>query len=551
MCLVAAAACASAAKPAAQPTAPSTPQPASMQPARPTAWAAPEVLVPPSPFHGVHGLAIDPQGRLLAGTVVGNDMWEVDRKSGAARVFIAQPQGEADDIAIGPKGELAWTSYTQGIVRFRENDSAPIRELANGLAGINSLAFDRKKGKLYASQVFYGDALWEIDVAGKAKPRLIAKEMGGFNGFEVGPDGMLYGPLWFKGQVVKINPKSGAITVINSEFKTPAALNLDGRGNAWVVDTQTGELCKVELASGKKAVFKTLATSLDNLAIAPEGTIYVSNMADNSVQAVDPASGEVTTLTRGKLATPGAIKLEGDTLYVADVFAFRSVDVKSGQVSDILRAHASHLEYPSGVGIGGKFIALSSWATNSVQLLDRATRRELEVVHGFKAPMDVVPMDDGSLLVAEIASGSIVRAHGEHFAQRTAVAEGLQGPTQMVLGRDGALYVLEAAGLLTRVELATGAKTAVASDLALPDGIAQTPWGSMIVAESLPRRLVEIDLADGTRKTIAENLPIGFMPGRDGLPPPYLPTGLAVAGDGTIYVSADQNQSLLRLAPRR
>ena len=76
--------------------------------------------------------------------------------------------------------------------------------------------------------------------------------MGGFNGFEVGPDGWLYGPLWFKGQVVKIHPTRGTVTVINPEFKTPAAANLDGKGNLWVVDARTGELSKVTLADGRK-----------------------------------------------------------------------------------------------------------------------------------------------------------------------------------------------------------------------------------------------------------------------------------------------------------
>jgi hypothetical protein len=107
---------------------------------RPTAWSAPEALVAPSSFHGVHGLAVDAKGRLLAGTVLGSSMWEVDRKTGAAKVLIAAPEGEADDIAIGPKGEMAWTSYLQGIVRYRENDAAPIRILAKDLPGINSLA---------------------------------------------------------------------------------------------------------------------------------------------------------------------------------------------------------------------------------------------------------------------------------------------------------------------------------------------------------------------------------------------------------------------------
>src|SRR5688572_13642634 len=85
---------------------------------RPPGWAAPEVLVPPSAFKGVHGLAVDAQGRLLAASVVGNAIWEVDRRSGEARVFIGAPEGQADDIAVGPKGELAWTAYLQGQVHY-------------------------------------------------------------------------------------------------------------------------------------------------------------------------------------------------------------------------------------------------------------------------------------------------------------------------------------------------------------------------------------------------------------------------------------------------
>ena len=57
---------------------------------------------------------------------------------------------------------------------------------------------------------------------GAQPARLIRKDLGGFNGFEVGPDGMLYGPLWFKGEIVKVNLESGATEVIASGFKTPA-----------------------------------------------------------------------------------------------------------------------------------------------------------------------------------------------------------------------------------------------------------------------------------------------------------------------------------------
>ncbi|MGZ3267134.1 MAG: hypothetical protein ACXU7X_02850, partial [Croceibacterium sp.] len=56
-------------------------------PTRPAGWAAPEVVVAPSSFTGVHGLAVDARGRLLAGSVVGNAIWQVDRTTGAAAVL--------------------------------------------------------------------------------------------------------------------------------------------------------------------------------------------------------------------------------------------------------------------------------------------------------------------------------------------------------------------------------------------------------------------------------------------------------------------------------
>ena len=520
-------------------------------PTRPAAWNVPETVVAPSSFAGVHGLAVDGKGRLLAGSVVGYSMWEVDRQTGAAKVFIPAPEGQADDIAVGPKGELAWTNYLMGMLRYRESDSAPLKVLAKDLPGLNSLDFDRRNGKLYASQVFLGDALWEIDIAGAKAPRLIAKDMGGFNGFEVGPDGMLYGPLWFKGQLVKIDPANGAITVINSEFKIPAAANLDGKGNLWAVDAASGELSKVELASGKKTVMKQLQPSLDNLAIAPDGTVYVSNMANNQIQAFDPATGALRTLTSGKVAVPAGLKIDGNTLWVTDIFGFREVDAASGATKDVFRMHAtdSHMEYPFAVGVSANQFALASWFTGTVQIIDRGTRQTTAMIHGLKAPYHALPMADGSVLVAELATGTITRASGADYKTTAVVASGLAGPVQMTLGRDGALYVTEAAGKLTRIDLASGAKTEVASGLALPEGVAQTPWGSFIVAETAAARLTEIDATTGAKRTVADQLPIG-MPAGPGMPPPYVVTGVTVGADGSVYFSADKNNAIYRVRPK-
>jgi len=226
------------------------------------------------------------------------------------------------------------------------------------------------------------------------------------------------------------------------------------------------------------------------------------------------------------------------------------VNVRTGEVRDVFRMQRDpDLDYPFAVGVSGTLFALTSWFTGTVQLVDRQTLRTVETIHGLKAPFDAIPMPDGSVIYAEIATGSITRARGAHFAEKQVLASGLGGPVQMIVGQDGALYVTEAAGKLTRIPLdASAPLRAVAEGLALPEGVAQTPWGSFIVAESAARRLVEI-APDGSRRTVAENLPIGLAPG-PGLPPPYVVTGVAVGSDGTIYMSADRNNAIYKISPK-
>src|SRR5437879_5909161 len=291
-------------------------------------------LVPGSAFHGVHGLGIDKSGRLFAGSVAGAALYEVDRNNGTAKIAVPSPEGMADDIAFAPDGTMAWTGFLTGDLYSRKGDG-PIKTLASGLPGINSLAF-RKDGRLYASTVFLGDTLYEIDVEGVKPPRQ--------NGFEFGPDDKLYGPLWFKGQVAKVDVDKAELTVVADGFKVPAAVNFDSKGNLWVVDTALGQLVRVDPKTGAKKMVAQLKPSLDNLAIHDKDRIFVSNMADNGIQEVDPETGTAKQVIIGKLALPGGMGVvsdgDKDTIYVADVFAYRTVDGTTGEVSEPARMHA-------------------------------------------------------------------------------------------------------------------------------------------------------------------------------------------------------------------
>jgi streptogramin lyase len=510
-------------------------------------------LVPGSAFHGVHGLGIDKAGHLYAGSVAGAALYEVDVKNGSAKIVIPSPEGMADDIAFAPDGTMAWTGFLTGDLYSRKGDG-PLKKLASGLPGINSLAY-RKDGRLYATTVFLGDALYEIDVEGAKPPRLIMEKMGGLNGFEFGPDDLLYGPLWFKGQVAKVDVDKAELTVVADGFKTPAAVNFDSKGNLWVVDTATGELVRVDPKTGAKKTVAQLKPSLDNLAIDDKDRIYVSNMADNGIQEVNPETGAAKQIIIGKLALPGGIGVVSDngkdTIYIADVFAYRTVDGTTGEVSEPARMHAAGgtLEYPMSATAKGDEVILSSWFTGTVQVIDRKSGATREMLHDFKAPHDAIRLDDGSLLVNELGAKSLVRVSGEHGKDRAVVVGDLAGPVGLVGGPKGSVYLTEAfSGQVSKVE-SNGEKTVIAKDLKMPEGIALSGDGQLIVAEVGGRRIIQIDPQDGKVTEIAANLPIG-LPGAPGTLPTNIPTGVGVGASGTIYFSSDIENAIYKITKK-
>jgi sugar lactone lactonase YvrE len=530
-----------------------------------------QILVPGSYFHGVHGLAFNKDDQLFAGSVVGQTIYRVNVDGGDVDIAVDAPAGMADDIAIAADGTMAWTAFLTGTIYIQRPGQKEARVIATGLPGINSLAFKSEKDKeprLFASQVFLGDALWEIDLKelknierpdykpvnyadGQRKP--IMADIGGLNGFDFGPDGQLYGPLWFRGQVVRIDVDKATMTVVADGFKVPAAANFDRRGNLFVIDTALGQLVQVNAASGDKTLKATLKPGLDNLAIDSRDRVFVTSMVDNGIYLVDTNTGAWRTIVEGRLAIPSDIAVHSDgdseTLHLADVFSYRTIDGASGAVDTRLRMQGDALEYPLGVSVGARHVLLTSWFSNSVQRVDRRSGKSLEILHGFAAPMDAIETAKGELLVLE-AGGTLLRVTGEQGKERAVIAKDLAAPTAMAEGADGVIYVTETGGgTIARIDPANGARSVVADNLKGPEGIAIGPDGRLYVAEVGTEMVLAIDPKDGSKSEIARNISMGLKP-TSGLPPAYVVTGIAVGRSGTVYVTSDKRNAIYKLIPQ-
>lgn len=511
------------------------------------AWgqgAAPEVFIAGDRMQGIHGIAAGPDGGLYVASVVGQSVFRVDRESGAVTVFEGPPLGMSDDVWFAPDGKLLWTSILTGQLRAKAPGGGTVQELANGLRGINALAF-RNDGRLFVTLVFLGDALYEIDPAGKKPPRKIMENMGGLNGFDFGPDGLLYGPLWFNKSIVKVDVDKATLDVVADGFATPAAANFGPDGYLYALDTVRGEVVRVDTKTGAKSVAATLRSGLDNLCFDAEGRMFVTGMAEAAVFEVDYKAGTYRTIRESKIVSPSDLAIAGDKLYIADVFSLREVDLATRDVKTILRA--PELEYAFGIDASEKFVHTCSWFNNAVQTFERATGKLLRTHHDLSLVYDVLEDTDGSLLVLQM-TGTLSRLANKDGATPQPIATGLMTGTALARAGDGAVYVtLFSKGEVARVDLKTGAVTTAVSGLTQPEGIAVAPDGRILVVEAIPGRVVAVDPKSGAKTVLAEGLSLA-LPSIPGLTPMGNTSGVAIGPDGQVFVASEQESTVFRLS---
>lgn len=507
-----------------------------------------QALMPKTPANGFNGLAFDNQGNLYAGVVQGSTTYKIDKDTGAVSVFIPPPEGMADDLVFEPNGRVIWNAFFLGKV-YTKGADGKIVTLAEGLPGINAIARS-KDGRVFVTQCFLGDALWQLDLTGQKKHRKIAEGLGWLNAFAVHTDGYIYGPLEKKGQVVKVDVETGKVQVIADGFKVPRAAKFDSKDNFYVLDTATGEMFKVDIKTGQKKVVTMIRPHLDNLAFDKDDRLFVSTNGDSSIFEVDVKTGKVRTVVDGRLACPQGIAVwnspEGEILFVADNFSYKRVDGFTGEVKESAKGGA----FPNSASITGNKVLMTGWFRNVVEVFDAKNDNLLYGIPGFKAALGILMLPDESILVAEAGTNSIVRVWDKEGKKRDVVAKDLAQPVYMAPAGPDAVYVTEFLGdRVTKVDLKTGEKKVVATGLKGPKGIAVKPDGTLLVVNVGTKELLQINPNTGASKPLLKNLAVGLtVPA--GFLPAFTLTGVAIAQSGNIYVTSDIDNVVYKISPK-
>jgi len=516
----------------------------------------PELFIAGSAVNsGSNGIIFDNDNNLVVASALSSIISIVDPESGDILETYDFSDGitNPDDVFVMDDGTILYTDILGGAVGMISPDGER-STLAQLPPGSNPITMT-DNGRLFVSLCFLGDDVYEIDVE-TGEFTAIVEDLGGcgLNGMDIGPDGALYGPLWFGGAVARVDLDTFELNPVADSFTTPAALKFDNMGTLHVVDAFTQEVIQVDLETGELTVIASLDATPDNLAFDADNRLYVSSFSDGSVVEVLD-DGSLRTVLAGGIMATGGLTVQGDTLYVADFLALKGYDLASGDqtynVPDVIGF--SPLGAVSTVASYGDNLLTTSWFTSAVNVWNPETNELVGNYTDFGVPLNAIEFD-GDIIVADLISSSVIWADGDNPEDRMVLTDAMTVPAGLV-GDGSDLYAGDwATGeiwqLIDDGEI-LDSPMLVVDGLVFPEGLA-LDGDELLIVETGVSWVSSYNLETGDISVVAE-IPGGAVQGiglpiQEGYPPTNVFTGLALDADGNLYVAGDIVSGIYRIA---
>lgn len=514
-------------------------------------------LTPPSRLSGANGLTTGADGRIWVAQVPSSQVSAINPDTGA--IEIISPMGgdivAPDDLVFDDVGNLYVTEITEGRVAMRTPDGR-VRVLQGDIPVANPITWHQ--GRLLVGECRTGGRVMELDRNGGA-PRIILDDVPMANAFQVGPDGKLYVPMMGANEIWRVDLTTGAKEVIMGDLGVPDSVKFDRQGRIVSTQVATGEVLRIDPQAGSRETLAMIGPGLDNVTFVGD-RIFISSINGSITEILGP--GKTRPLVERGLQWPLGLAVGADgTIFVCDgVYGYTldqtaSPDVAALQLSGMIFWPGCP-GYLRGVAAGdapGEWIITTG--LGSVARYRPAAGESDFICHGYDQLMGLAVLSGGGIVFAEMGTGCVHLAEGPDVS---ILARGLDQPMGLAVGPDDAVYIAEAgSGRITK--LTAGRAETLYEGLGEPQGLCMRN-GALIVADVRTKTLVSVDLATGAASVLARGLPIGPP---TGVVPKFLgPIGdmsgpminfadLACGPDGTIYVAADAEGSVLAVRPQR
>jgi sugar lactone lactonase YvrE len=501
----------------------------------------------PSRLFGANGLRTGPDNHVYIAQVTGSQISVLDPRTG--ELVTASPKGgeivAPDDVAFDASGNLYATEVMDGRVSMRDT-AGRTRVLRDDVPSANGITFHQ--GRLFIGECREGGRLLEFDLAG-GPPRVLLDNVPSPNAMEVGPDGLLYFPVMGANEIWRVDPDGGEPQCVARDLGVPDSVKFDAQG--YIVSTQvaSGQVLRIDPRSGEQRLLAQLTPGLDNCTFVDD-RLLVSNFT-GEITEIAP-DGTTRTVLPGGLNWPLDLAVGDDgNLYIADGTYFYVAGPDGFLQTVGMLFSPGYPGFLRGVVSSGAGEFIVTTSGGQVTRYRPAASESEVLADGFDQLYGVAVSRSG-VVFAELGTGRVLSLQSGGGIE--VLATDLRDPVGVAIDADGACLVAESgAGRVIRLN---GSRIdTVVADLQRPQGIL-VQGGVLYIVDAGAKELIAFDLTNGGRQTLASGLPVGPPPGvapkpLRGMPPfsgPQGPfAGIAAAPDGTLYISADGDGSVLAL----
>ena len=509
-------------------------------------WAR---LTSPSRLFGANGLRTGPDGRVYIAQVTGSQISALDIETGRLEVISAKGGDivAPDDVAFGPDGAIFATEVMDGRVSVLEKGRT--RVLRDDVPSANGITVHQ--GRLFVGECREGGRLMELDLTG-GPPRVLLENVPSPNAMEFGPDGLLYFPVMGANEIWRIDPfADGPVEPerVAGDLGVPDAVKFDAHGQIVSTQVHSGQVLRIDPRSGAQTVLAQLTPGLDNLTFA-DGRLFVSNFTGEITEILD--GGEVRAVLPGGLNWPMDLASGSDgEVYVADG-TYLYVLRPGGPLETVgMLFSPGYPGFIRGLSLAGPGELVVTTSGGQVARYCPARNESEFLADGFDQLYGVALAPGGIPVVAEFGTGCLIAITPQ--GPQT-LASGLAGPVGVAIAPDGSALVAES-GAGRVVKVVGGHTEPVIEGLQRPQGLLVVGH-QLYIVDAGTKSVVAVDLSTGAHHTVATDLPVGPPPGVIpqpllGLPPfsgPQGPfAGITAGPDGTLFVAADGEGSVIAL----
>lgn len=503
-------------------------------------------LTAPSRLFGANGLRTGPDGRVYIAQVTGSQITAVDLGTGELEAVSARGGDiiAPDDVAFDEDGAMYATEVMDGRVSVRDS-AGRTRVLRDDMPSANGITIHR--GRLFVGECREGGRIFELDRNGGA-PRLLLDNVPSPNAMEVGPDGLLYFPVMGANEIWRIDPDADEIAPqrVAGDLGVPDAVKFDTDGSLVSTQVASGQVLRIDPRTGTQTLMAQLTPGLDNLTFA-DGRLFVSNFTGEITELL--AGGDTRTLLAGGLNWPLDLTVGDDgRLYIADGTYFYVLADSVLQTVGMLFS-PGYPGFTRGVVSAGpgEFVVTTSGGQVTRY---RPAASESEVLADGFDQLYGIAVDAAGVIVTELGTGRVLSVNA---GKTEVLATDLRDPIGVAIAPDGTALVAESGA--GRVVAVGAQPQTVVDGLQRPQGLTVAD-SRLYIVDAGAKEVVAFDLNTKARTVIASGLPIGPPAGVEpkplrGMPPfsgPQGPfAGITAGPDGTLYVSADGDGSVLAL----